>query len=356
VIAFTASGTGGHIYPCIALAEELAKDKTYFICSQKRKDKEIIAKYGFNFFSLSGERKNPVKIMWNILKARKILKREKTKLLISAGGYFTFPIVLAAFSLRIPIFLLEQNILSGRVNRYLAIFATKVFLSFPQSERYFSKKKAVFSGNPIRRFSLKDAVYHALLKVKLPESSFKILVFGGSQGSLAINKIFFDNYDYFLDQDLIIIQVTGADFYQKVAEKYQNSVSKNNNFLVINDKKGENRIIVLPYFENMEYLYKLADLVVSRSGATTVSELMAFQKKAILVPFPFAKDNHQFYNAKFYEDLGLGKLVLEQDLTFSVLLDEINQFKQNRLVAAKEISADFSSEKAKEIIFSYLNV
>lgn len=352
MIAFTSSGTGGHIYPCIALAEELPENEFYFICSKDRKDREIINKYGFNFSAIASERKNLLKIFSNFFKARGILKQHKTKVLVSSGGYFTFPVVLAAASLRIPIFLLEQNILPGRVNRYLAMFATKIFISFPEAAKHFPRKKTVFSGNPIRNFNLKDETYNNLLKIDLPKNYYTVLIFGGSQGALAINKLFFDNYDYFLDKDFFLIQVTGSSFYHQVTKKYPKEAKENKDFLIIANNKGENKIIVIPYFENMAYLYETADLVIARSGATTVSELEAFQKQAILIPFPFAKDNHQFYNAKFYEKLRLGKLILESDLSFELLLNKINEFKMNK--DQQKVDNNFLPNKAKVIILDYL--
>ncbi len=340
MICFTFSPTGGHIYPTVALAEELNKDQSFFFVSTNKKDKQIIKEYNYQFFPLKTNIKNPWQFLKNFIKSYFILKKQKTKIVISAGGYFTFPIALAAYLQKIPVFLLEQNIIAGRTNRILALLAKKIFLSFEEAKKYFPKNKIIVSGNPIRNFTRQDSIYLTLKTIEMPKSPL-ILVFGGSQGALKINQHFYDNYDYFLTSSLSIIHVTGENFYS------QNFSEPNITILKNNDNK--NKIIVLPYFEKMDFLYRNADLVISRSGATTLAELMFFHKKAILIPYPYAKDNHQMANAKYYENTKMGITLEEKNISFEELLVKINQLLTEKTTVAK------IQNKAKEIILQEIN-
>lgn len=324
MISFTFSGTGGHVYPCIALAQELGSIPFNFIGSPDRKDSEIILRHHYPFNPIPSSRKNPFIWLKSFWQARKILKKNKTKLLISAGGYLTFPVALAAKTLKIPIFLLEQNMLPGRVTKLLAPLATKIFLSFEGTDHHFPTHKTIISGNPIRKTFLEDTLYHELKKI---ESTFPnvpcLLFFGGSQGAEKINQLLLDNYQNFLNKNYFIFHITGEPFYKKNF--------KNKPFTITNVERRTSHIeqnsiiITLPYFEKMDYLYEKTDLVVCRAGATTLAELIYFKKPCILIPYPYAKDNHQLYNAQYAEKIGLGKLIIEKDLTYESLIQSIEE-------------------------------
>ncbi|MFC1617338.1 glycosyltransferase [Candidatus Margulisiibacteriota bacterium] len=320
LIAFTFGGTGGHIYPCIALAQEIDPKNSFFIGSLDRNDGEIILKYGYSFIGIPSSRKNPFIIIKSFFKARDILKRSNPKLLISAGGYLTFAVVLAAYSLGIPINLFEQNILPGRVNRYLGFLAQKIFISFKGSEKYFPKNKVVLSGNPVRKLFLEDTFYNQVkdLEPNIPDLP-KILIFGGSQGALGLNNKIFENYEKLSSQKFITFHITGPCFYQ---EHFQAS----DKISIYYDNQKTPKIITLPYSEKMDYFYQKSNLVISRAGATTIAEILHFNKKSILIPYPHAKDNHQYLNAKYLEKEGKSRLIEEKDLNIDILFTQINNY------------------------------
>ena len=321
VYAFTCGGTGGHVYPAIALAQAVQADPTdqsevFFIGSTNRQDAQIIPKYGFSYFGLGLSSRSIWPLIKAFFKARSILKKQGSQALIGAGGGYTAAVVCAAFSLRIPIFLLEQNVIPGRTNRYLQYLAKRIYLTFPESASFFSARKARCVGNPVRRFFLEDPLFKALEKEILPVLPV-ILIFGGSQGAQALNQLIVDNYDYFLTRSYVAIHVTGEAYYQKHFQDRPYTVLKNEQNLI--------KVVVLPYFEKMDWLYKKAALVICRAGATTMSELIHFKKHAVLIPFPYAKDNHQVANAQSFKDQGFGTYYEEKDLTFEKLIPHFHQ-------------------------------
>jgi len=309
MIVFTCGGSGGHVYPAIAVAQELDRSDILFIGSKDREDAHIVPKYGFKFSAISSSSKNIFKILKGFFQSLFLLK--KAKVVIGSGGYLTASVILAAFFLRIPIILIEQNAKPGRVNRYLQWFATHIFLSFSPSLSYFNSKKSEIVGNPVRKTFLRDALTETFLALTLPP--FPVwLVFGGSQGSDAINQLFFENKDYFLKQPLILIHLTGHRFFGQHA---------NENIRISKDEKDQIKIIQMPYFESMDILYAKASLIIARSGATTVAELLYFSKPSILIPYPLAKDNHQVDNAQIIVEHGHGVMLPQAHIDFYQICD-----------------------------------
>jgi len=323
MIAFTFSGTGGHIYPCIALAQELPFEKTYFIGSHNKKESQIIANYGFGFVAIPSSKKNPITLFKGFLEARNLLKQSRTKLLISAGGYSTFPVAMAAKSLNIPIFLLEQNTIPGRANRLLSKFAKKIFVSFEESKTFFNPKITVCFGNPIRKSFLEDTSFHQLKEVEKQVSRDpKILIFGGSQGALFLNKLVKENHRLLLDSPYVFYHITGSDFYAK-------NYPKNARIHTTQTKEGKIKIITLPYFEKMDYLYTHTKAIICRAGATTIAEILNYKIPAILIPYPYAKDDHQKANAQFLESLNIANVIDQKNCTLKIILENISTLLKN---------------------------
>lgn len=325
--AYTCGGTGGHVYPIIAIAQELSDTDAIFIGSENREDSHIIPRYGYNFKSITASNKNIFKIIKGFLQARKILRHEKVTCLISSGGYLTLPVVLAAASYRLPIYLLEQNVIPGRVNRLLSYLATLTCLTFEESRSFFKTSKLMITGNPVRKQFLEDAQFKWLKKIDRPQLP-AVLVFGGSQGSKSLNGLFFDHHVHFLYAPECLIHITGKNAFEGIENKYKKIPNLQIESLpegsIIKNKNGDIKIILMPYFEKMDWLYENVTWVVSRAGATTLAELLYFSKKAVLIPYPFAKDNHQVLNAEAFIKMGSGKWMSEDVLTFDLILDAIH--------------------------------
>jgi UDP-N-acetylglucosamine--N-acetylmuramyl-(pentapeptide) pyrophosphoryl-undecaprenol N-acetylglucosamine transferase len=206
---------------------------------------------------------------------------------LSFGGFATVPVVLAAWVCRVPVTLFEQNAIPGRANRGLAFFSQRVCLALQGSESYFNGK-AVLVGNPVRSSYERDDVLEEVLGLRW-KLGRRCLVFGGSQGAEALNMFIASEYGFFSRQSIQVIHVVGEAYYKA-------------HFLDAPYYVGEEEdgigYVVLPYIKNMKRAYEWADYVISRSGATTVAELQYFKKQALLVPYPYAKDNHQVANAQ----------------------------------------------------------
>lgn len=337
MIVFTCGGSGGHVYPAIAIAQELNRPDILFIGSETREDAQIIPRYGFKFQSISSSSKNILKLFKGLLQSLRLLKQEKAHVVVGSGGYLTASVILAAFLLRIPIVLIEQNAKPGRVNRYLQCLAHKIFLSFSPSLTYFNEKKAMVVGNPVRKFFLQDTLVKEFQALTLP-SIPSWLVFGGSQGAESLNELFLDQTLYFLKNPVLLIHLTGS--------KYFKNKPSDSPIELIKDENGIIKIIRMPYFEAMNLLYQKASLVISRSGATTVAELLYFSKPSILIPYPLAKDNHQVDNANIIVKKKNGILIHQKDLEFSKICE-------SALVLESQ-KTEPDTNNAREIIAKYV--
>jgi len=314
-ILVACGGTGGHVYPGIALAQGLPRYSFVFIGSKTRQDSRIIPKYGYPFFSISASPRNVIALLVGFFQSLSLIRKFKPKVVLGTGSYHTIPVVFAAKVLGYPIILLEQNAIPGRVNRLLSRFAASVCVSFEESKRFFPKGTLCVTGNPIRRDFAKDDLSFDAVFEGLTGKPF-VLVFGGSQGAEAINVVSEALYLHSEGADsMIFIHISGRVFFEKRYGKQP--------FVIVRDKTDTVRAIVIPYTENMKFFYEKASAVVSRSGATTIAELLHFKKTAVLVPYPHATDNHQLANAEAFCREGSGLILSETELTESRLLADI---------------------------------
>ncbi len=333
-IVFATGATGGHVYPLIAVAQELSEYTCVFLGTQNRKDSEIVPTYGFAFRGLPSP-KTPLGFLRSFVQAWKTLAEVKAQIIIGSGGGSTVPTILAAWLKRVPIFLLEQNVLPGRTNRALQFFAKKIVISFPESRRYFHVKHVECFGNPVRKhFSPgSDGEVKALKFGDGP----KILVLGGSQGAYAINQFFESNEAFFVSENFVLIHLMGEAYYRKRfgSQPFQVVYSRDKSLI---------KVVKLPYFEAMDDLYTMADLVVSRAGATTIAEILHFQKPSVLIPYPHAKDNHQQLNAQWVCDQKLGKLMVEGGLDLTDMISYLQDCLAKpvsfppKMIAAKRVA------------------
>ncbi len=268
--------------------------------------------------------------------AIKILRRFQPDVVLGTGGYVSAPIVLAAIGLRIPVLIQEQNAEPGLTNRILGRFAEAVAISFPGTERFFPrKKKVVLTGNPVREKIIKSVdEKKAIDYFNLDPSVKTLLVFGGSRGAQSLNQALLESYPYFAQfRELQIVHITGKDNFDQVKKEVEKI------------KSPEDKIsyLCLPYLKEMELAYAIADLVVSRAGATTVAEIISLGLPAILIPYPYATRNHQEKNAKVLERFGAARVLLDSELNGRSL------FQQVRNLIFNDAALNAMREKAKKL-------
>ena len=292
---------------------------------------------------------NPIewfRVIYGFFQALIILLKIKPDLIISFGGYLAVPVVLAGWLLGIPAVTHEQTVVSGWANQFIAKFARKIFISWPESAKFFPKEKVVLTGLPLR----KEIIALAREREKMPNSKWKmpnsIYITGGKQGSQVINQAIEGCLEELLSDFEIIHQCGSSDF-----EK----------FLKIEDKLSEDlkaRYIVKDYFpqEEIARVYRAADFVVGRAGAHTVYELAALGKPAVLIPIPWVSHNEQERNAKILERIGLAKIVLQEDLDSEVLLkacrgvgESSKEFKEFAKKARELVRLDAAERVVKEV-------
>jgi len=322
-VIIAGGGTGGHLFPGIAIAEELTmrdrNNHVLFVGTAAGLEARILPKRkiplqtipvrGLKGKSLVHKLQSLGTIPWAVVRSLDIIKRFCPDLVIGLGAYVAGPILLAASLRRIPRVIQEQNVIPGATNRISSRLARRVFLSFEESRRYFAGEKVMVTGNPIRReFGLP-------IKTKKTEG-FGLLVFGGSRGAHRINQAMVDALDSFgdLKPHLRIIHQTGFDDAPEVAEIYQ--------------RKGFTARVE-SFIEDMVTSYRESDLVVCRAGATTIAELTACGRAAILIPYPFAADNHQEINARTMVDRGAAQMILDRNLSGVGLARMIRLFFHN---------------------------
>ena len=298
-VLLVAGGTGGHIYPAVTLAGELAsilgKSRVVFAADRRPLAGKVIGGSGFRLFRVTSEplpRKEVwhmsrfmIKIARGIIESALLLARYRPAAVVAFGAYTSVPVVIAAYVLRIPVIIHEQNGFPGLANKFLARFADKVAISFTASSQYFPKNKTVLTGNPVRSELLAADKDEAVKYFKLDPGKITVFVFGGSLGSLSINMNLMGILPYMEDyRDRVqFIHLCGDKSYEQVLSEYA-------------DRGFTAR--VFRYLDRMDYAYAAADIVVARAGATTIAEITALGKPSILIPFPGATSQHQALNAK----------------------------------------------------------
>jgi len=321
-VLIAAGGTGGHIYPGIAVAKEILRrepeSEVRFVGTARGLENRLVPQAGFELSIIdSAGLKNvgPVARTRGLLvlpkslrDARRAIKQFQPDLVVGAGGYVSGPVVLTAALLKLPTLVMESNALPGWTNRVLARFVDKAAVSFDAALPFF-RGKAVVTGNPVRRefFEIPQRERDAT-----GIAQFSILVFGGSQGAHAINEAMVAALPALagLKDVLRITHQTGEKDFETARSAY------------LAAGWGE-RASVTKYIDNMVAAFADADLVVSRAGATTTAELIAAGKASVMVPFPFAADDHQRKNAEALANAGAGRMILQQDLSGERLAQEI---------------------------------
>jgi UDP-N-acetylglucosamine--N-acetylmuramyl-(pentapeptide) pyrophosphoryl-undecaprenol N-acetylglucosamine transferase len=304
-------GTGGHLFPGIAAAQELEKRfegaKILFVAGRRRLESGILSRYGYRVISVDVEGvkgRGGIKALTvlarlprSFIQSISLMKSFFPDLVLGMGGYAAGPVCLAAKFMGIPTAIHEQNAYPGLTNRLLARFVDRVFISFEESTAHFKGGKLRFTGNPVRQELFLDEA-----KQWKERGPFTILVVGGSQGARSINKAFAEALAHLAEwgKHPRVIHQTGNTDYERVMDDYRNRVLR-----------GE----LSPFIQDMAAAYHRCDLVVSRAGATTVFELAALGKPSVLIPYPHATNQHQEFNARGMARAGGAELIREHDLT-----------------------------------------
>ncbi len=314
-IAICAGGTGGHIFPALSLASAIRESdgscRITFFSSSKKVEAAIFSGKGYprvKIVSAPFVRKiglGPIKALLfltiGIVQSFVKLVSIRPQLVISFGGYSSLAPVIAAFILRIPVIVHEQNSVPGMVNRISAIFAKKVMVGFSGTARAFGKK-GVYTGNPVRK-----EVLQAREIAKRPGSGRKtLLIVGGSQGARSLNKAAQCLPEMVPDTD--IIHVCGQADYIRISS----------------EMRGVPGYRVFPFLDDIFRFMAKADLIVSRAGATTITEIAALGKPSVLVPFPYSSEDHQLMNSRIFESVGASIVIEHKDLNAKALADRLN--------------------------------
>ena len=316
-----AGGTGGHIYPAIAIMgkiKEKEPDSEFlYIGTNDRMEKDIIPNLGIEFIGLEMtglNRSNPLsnvevlrKFKKAIKESRSIIKNFKPDIVIGAGGYITAPVLYAAHKEGIPTLIHEQNSIPGVSNKFIGNFADKICVSLPNSINLFPKNKVVYTGNPRSEEIIK---VEKLSKTKIGFKNNKklVVVVMGSLGSTTMTLKIKELIPAFNDKDYQVLIITGKKYY----DEYK-------------DIKLSDNVKLEPFMDNLINLLKDSDLIVSRAGASTVAEITAIGLPAVLVPSPYVTNNHQYKNAKELEDAGACVIVTEEDFSKDTIISEIDK-------------------------------
>jgi UDP-N-acetylglucosamine--N-acetylmuramyl-(pentapeptide) pyrophosphoryl-undecaprenol N-acetylglucosamine transferase len=326
-VLIAAGGTGGHIYPGIAVAKEVMRrhpgSAVRFVGTARGLETRLVPQAGFELKLIESAGLKNVGMaarargLWLLPKsfvaARRLIREFKPDVVAGAGGYVSGPVLLMAALMNVPTLVMESNALPGFTNRALARFIDKAAVSFEAALPYF-RGKAVVTGNPVRR-----EFFEIPAREHEPER-VEVLIFGGSQGARAINEAMVAALPALAAQRgvLRIKHQTGESDFEKVRQGYL-------------DAGWGEEADVRPYIDDMVESFAQADFVICRAGATTSAELVAAGRAAIMVPFPLAADDHQRRNAEALQAAGAARMILQQDLTGERLAAEIN-----RLVGAPE--------------------
>lgn len=358
-IIVSAGGTGGHIYPALAIINKFKEKErnleVLYIGTHNRMEKELIPKrnipyeeieiYGFSKDNIAQDVKNIFLIKKAKKKCLAIMKEFKPDIVLGIGGYVTYPVISAAHKLGIKTFIHEQNSIPGKSNLSLQKKADLIGVSFKDTISKFNKTKGevFYSGNPCGENALS---LPPMDKTSLGLSKDKklVVIVAGSLGSATVNQKMTDFLKLAAKADYEILYITGKSLYDDF----------------IKDQKFASNIKVIPYLDNLPALLKNTDIIVTRAGASTMSEILSLTLPAIFIPSPFVANNHQYFNALEIKNNGAGEIIEEKDLTGELLFNKLNEvlsdsalyksMKANLQKMSMNNSSDLIYNKIKDLI------
>jgi len=361
-IIISGGGTGGHIFPAIAIADALTSKvsdiEILFVGAKGRMEMEKVPAAGYKIEGLwiSGLQRSltlknlsfPFKVIDSLLKARKIIKQFKPDAVIGVGGYASGPTLRMAGIKKIPVIIQEQNSYPGITNKLLAKFASKICVAYPGMDKFFPKAKIMKTGNPVRKevIDVNGKKREATEFFKLNKDKPTILIIGGSLGAVSVNKSIRQNLDVWLQQGFQILWQTGKNYIETANE--------------VVAEKNDNNIKVVEFIKRMDYAYAVADIIISRAGAIAISELCAIGKPTIFIPLPGAAEDHQTKNAMELVKREAAILIKDNAATekIGVVVSDLMKNKDEMAKLSKnikEMAYTDSASKIADVIIEIIN-
>lgn len=353
-VIISAGGTGGHIYPALAIVNKIKEmepdSDVLYIGTHNRMEKDIVPLHNIKYepieiygLSLSPKLmlrnvKNVFLILKDIRKCKKIMKEFKPDVVIGVGGYVTYPVIKAANKLGIKTFIHEQNSIPGKANLSLAKKVNKIGISFKDSEKYFTTNNVILTGNPCSENALKIKKIDKT-KFGLDKKKKTVLFVNGSLGSDTVNEKMIEYLKSVGKKDYEVLYITGKNSYENFKK---NKFPKN--------------VFIEPFIDNLPGVMQDVDLIVTRAGASSLSEITALQVPNILIPSPFVANNHQYYNAMSIVNAMAGEMIEEKYLSKNVLDEKIDRI-LNDSKKVKEMKNNLSTlciKDSSSIIYNEL--
>lgn len=361
-LILSGGGTGGHIYPALAIADEVKrvfpKAEILYVGTEKGMEKDIVSKAGYPFraVDISGiDRSSMLKASRSLIKFPKsffqafsIIKEFKPDVVLGTGGYVSFPVVLAGTFFNCKTMIHEQNVFPGLANRNLASRVDYVFLTFEETKKYLRGRNVKVTGLPVRQEIMEVKREKALHDLEL-EDKFTLVAFGGSRGAMSINNAMLEVVQRYKDDENIqIIWITGHTGYEEIKEKLKQNI----------DDKMKLTLRLFPYMYNIEEALAVAHLAVCRAGASTLCELAILGLPAILIPYPYAAEGHQEKNARSLKEKKAAEMVIDEYLDGDTLYNKIEYLRCNPHLLAEMRSNLLKEAKPhalKDIVETILN-
>ncbi|HBW47738.1 TPA: undecaprenyldiphospho-muramoylpentapeptide beta-N-acetylglucosaminyltransferase [bacterium] len=347
LLAIAGGGTGGHVYPGIAVAEELRNrgGESFFLGTERGLENRIVPKAGFDFFVVEAapiERKKPwlifselIQNLRGIISGRNILQKKRPQALLGTGGYVSFSSAFAAWSLGIPVIINEQNAVPGLANKILSNFAALCISAWEPKENFW-KCPVKKIGLPVRKDFFCTNRKSARKEFGLKENDIAVLFFGGSRGSISINRAVSAIAKRLADEKIFIIWGTGTEHFENVMRM---------------SGVPSEKMRILPYIDNMPAALSAADIAVTRSGAMTVAEIAAIGIPSILVPFPYATGDHQKANALKLKESNAAEMICDEEVS-EKLYDSISMLindSKKRFVMSESVRSFCDPDSAKKM-------
>lgn len=342
-VIISGGGTGGHIYPAIAIADMIIRKEPdssiLFVGTKTGMESVLVPEKGYEIKHISARgfnRRKPLQMFKTASdtykgykEAGRIIDEFKPDKVIGTGGYVSLPTLYAAGKKGVPIYIHEQNAYPGLANKLLSPKAAKVFTSFPEAENHFKRKdNIVLTGNPLRKEFILSDIFDYREKLGIKDSEFFVLSFGGSRGAGKINEAMGEMVKIFRETPgARLVHITGRPYYEPFLEKYMLGEGQEGQ---TGQSNQAGQVEILAYSDAIHEYMAAADLIISRSGAITVSEIAALGKPAVFIPSPNVTADHQTFNAKALADKGGAIILDEKDLSSQKIKDIVLRLKNNK--------------------------